>query len=220
MSVSRRLALLDWVRRARAWVFEDDYDGEYRYSGRPIPALQGFHPGHSVIYSGSFSKVLLPSLRLGYLVVPPELVDKFAAARFICDRHSSVLDQAAMCDFLTGGHFGRHIRRMRETYATRLAALTDAVQSKLPESIQLSETEAGITTIAWLKNGLEADGAARMAAAHKVETIPIGAFTLKTPRPEGLLVGFAPYSERQIREAVDRLALALKACCVKSGSRL
>ncbi len=220
MTVARRLALLDWARRARAWVFEDDYDSEYRYSGRPIPALQGFDRGRSVIYSGSFSKVLLPSLRLGYLVVPSELVDKFAAARFITDRHSSILDQAVMCDFLTDGHFGRHIRRMREIYATRLAALTDAVQSKLPESIQLSETEAGIATVAWLKKGLEASGVAKAAAAHKVETIPIAVFALKMPRAEGLLLGFAPYNERQIREAVDRLALALKAYCVKSASGL
>jgi GntR family transcriptional regulator/MocR family aminotransferase len=216
MTVARRLALLDWAQRARAWVFEDDYDSEYRYSGRPIPALQGLDRGRRVIYSGSFSKVLLPSLRLGYLVVPPELVDKFAAARFITDRHSSVLDQAAMCDFLTNGHFGRHIRRMRELYATRLAALAEAIKSKLAGSIQLAETEAGIMTVAWLNKDLQANAVTKAAAAHEVEVTPIGVFALKTPRPEGLLLGFAPYNVRQIREAVDRLALALRGFSVKS----
>ena len=216
MTVARRLALLDWAQRARAWVFEDDYDSEYRYSGRPIPALQGLDRGRRVIYSGSFSKVLLPSLRLGYLVVPPELVDKFVAARFITDRHSSVLDQAVMCDFLTNGHFGRHIRRMRELYASRLAALAEAVKSKLAGSIQLAETEAGIMTVAWLNKDLQANAVAKAAAAHEVEVTPVGVFALETPRPEGLLLGFAPYNVRQIREAVDRLALALKGYSVKS----
>ena len=146
----------------------------------------------------------------------PELVDKFVAARFITDRHSSVLDQAVMCDFLTNGHFGRHIRRMRELYATRLAALAEAVKSKLAESVQLPETEAGIMTVAWLNKDLKANAVANAAAAHEVEVTPIGVFALKKPRPEGLLLGFAPYNVRQIREAVDRLALALKGYSVKS----
>src|SRR5262249_31529008 len=101
MSIDRRLELLGVAGRIGALIFEDDYDSEYRYAGRPIPALQGLDAaGSSVVFAGSFSKVLLPSLRLGYLVVPPEVVDKFAAARFISDRHSSIIDQAAMCDFI------------------------------------------------------------------------------------------------------------------------
>jgi GntR family transcriptional regulator/MocR family aminotransferase len=212
MSVNRRLALLDWACRAGAWVFEDDYDSEYRYEGRPFPALQGFDRGRSVIFCGSFSKVLLPSLRLGYLVVPPELVDKFSAARFMTDRHSSVLDQAAMCDFLREGHFGRHIRRMREMYASRLAALDDALTNKLEGLVELPKTEAGILTVAWLKHGLQANRTAQVAATHHVETIPLGRFVLKTPRPEALVLGFAPYDGNQIREAVERLARAVAAC--------
>jgi len=101
MTMSRRLALLAWAADSGAWIFEDDYDSEYRYEGRPIPALQGIDGSGSVIFSGSFSKVLLPTLRLGYLIVPPELVDTFAAARQMTDGHSSVLDQAVLCDFLT-----------------------------------------------------------------------------------------------------------------------
>lgn len=165
MSVGRRLALLEWARRRGAWVFEDDYDSEYRYAGRPVSALQGFDDGHSVIFCGSFSKVLLPGLRLGYLVVPKDLVDKFAAARFISDRHSSVLDQATMCEFLAAGHFGRHIRRMRELYAGRLAVLRDAVREKLAGRFDIQQTEGGILTVGWLRNGLGAQLVAERAAA-------------------------------------------------------
>ena len=134
MPVSRRLSLLEWSSRIGAWIFEDDYDSEYRYAGRPVPALQGFDHRGVVIYSGSFSKVLLPSLRLGYLVVPSALVDKFAAVRFLTDRHGSVLDQAAMCEFITAGHFGRHIRRTRELYGSRLMNLREAMHSRLAGS--------------------------------------------------------------------------------------
>jgi GntR family transcriptional regulator/MocR family aminotransferase len=209
MTVNRRLALLDWARRTGAWIFEDDYDSEYRYSGRPIPALQGLEHAGAVIFSGSFSKVLLPSLRLGYLVVPPGLAEKFAAARFITDRHASILDQATMCEFLAGGHFGRHIRRMRELYAERWTALRDAVHRRLAGLVELSQTEAGIHTMAWLAPGLSASEAARAAGARRVETVPVERFVLHTPRPDGLLLGFAPYTVRQIRDGVEQLAAAM-----------
>jgi GntR family transcriptional regulator/MocR family aminotransferase len=206
MPVSRRLSLLEWAYRTGAWIFEDDYDSEYRYAGRPVPALQGFDHGGSVIYSGSFSKIFLPSLRLGYLVVPSDLVDKFAAARFLTDRHSSVLDQAAMCEFLAAGHFGRHIRRMRELYATRLAALREAVHRRLAGIMDVPASDAGIHVAAWLQPGLEADAISKAAMARNVEAVPIRRFVLRTPRPEGFLLGFAPYSPRQIREGVNVLA--------------
>jgi GntR family transcriptional regulator / MocR family aminotransferase len=211
MPVSRRLSLLEWSYRTGAWIFEDDYDSEYRYAGRPVPALQGFDQRGSVIYSGSFSKVLLPSLRLGYIVVPSELVDKFAAARFLTDRHSSVLDQAAMCEFLAGGHFGRHIRRMRELYANRLTTLRDAMHSRLAGIIDLPGCEAGIHIAAWLQSGLDADTISTAVAARNVEAIPIRRFVLRTPRPQGFLLGFAPYASRQIREGVDVLAAVIEA---------
>ena len=210
MTVDRRLALLDWARRSRALIFEDDYDSEYRYSGLPIPALQGLDQSGSVVYSGSFSKVLFPTLRLGYLVVSPELVDKFAAARLIMDRHSSVIDQAILCDFITEGHFGRHIRRMREVYASRLAVLREAVQRKLAGALRIPEVEAGVHTVGWLQPGLSAVVVAQAAAAKKVEVIPLSAFTLKSPVPEGLLLGFGAVDDREIRRGVDILAAAIE----------
>jgi GntR family transcriptional regulator/MocR family aminotransferase len=210
MPIARRLSLLDWADRSGAWIFEDDYDSEYRFGGRPIPAVQGLDHTDSVILSGSFSKVLLPVLRLGYLVVPDHLVDTFAAARFYTDRHSSPLDQAVMCEFLTQGHFGRHVRRMRELYATRLAALRDAVHHALAGLIDIPNVEAGIHVTALLARGLKADAVAAAAAAVNIETIPIRRFVLATARPEALLLGFAPYNPPQIRDAVNALAHALE----------
>src|SRR5262249_53517993 len=210
MPVSRRMVLLDWASRTGTWIFEDDYDSEYRYAGRPVPALQGSDPHGSVIYSGSFSKVLLPSLRLGYLVVPSELVDKFAAARFLTDWHASVLEQAAMCEFLTAGHFGRHIRRTRELYASRLITLREVMHSRLAGIIDLAKIDAGTHIPAWLKPGLRADDIAAAAAATNVVALRIRRSVLQTARPEGFLLGFAPYTPRQIREGVESLAAAIK----------
>jgi GntR family transcriptional regulator/MocR family aminotransferase len=218
MPVSRRLSLLEWSAQVGALIFEDDYDSEYRYAGRPIPALQGFDERGVVIYSGSFSKVLLPSLRLGYLIVPSALVDTFAAVRFLTDRHASVLEQAAMCEFITAGHFGRHIRRTRELYGGRLAALRDALQSRLAGVIDLPESDAGTHIPAWLGQKLRAAPIAAAAAAKNIEAVPIRRFVLQTPRPEGFLFGFAPYSPRQIRESVDALAAVIEASFRRTGS--
>ncbi len=116
MSLSRRLALLDWAERRDVWVIEDDYDSEYRYNGRPLEAFQGLDTGGRVIYVGTFSKVLFPSLRLGYLVVAPDLVESFTAARELADRHSPLIEQAVLARFMSEGHFARHVRRMRKLY--------------------------------------------------------------------------------------------------------
>lgn len=210
MPANRRLALLEWARRSGGWIFEDDYDSEYRYVGRPVPALQGFDRNQRVIFSGSFSKVLLPTLRLGYMVVPSDVVDKFAAARFMTDRHSSVLDQAVICDFLTEGHFGRHIRRMRELHAARADALVRAVNSKLTGLMTLASPNAGISTVAWLARGLQSEAVAQAAAAQSVEVVPLRRFVLSAARPEGLVLGFAPYDARHIEDGINRLAGALE----------
>src|SRR6202142_31216 len=114
MSLARRLQLLESARKSGALILEDDYDSEFRYSGRPIPALQGLDRAGMVLFAGSFSKVLFPSLRLGYLVIPPDLVPYFESTISITSRHPPLIEQAVLCDFITGGHFGRHLRRMRE----------------------------------------------------------------------------------------------------------
>jgi len=135
-------------------------------------------------------------------------VDTFAAARFYTDRHSSPLDQAVMCQFLTEGHFGRHIRRMRELYATRLAALRDAAHHTLAGLIDIPNVQAGIHVTARIARGWKADAVAAAATEVGIETIPIRRFVLAAARPEALLLGFAPYDPRQIRDAVGKLARA------------
>ena len=131
MSLARRLQLLEWARRAGAMIFEDDYDSEYRYSGRPIPALQGLDEHGLVLYAGSFSKVLFPSLRLGYAVIPLDMVPHFEASLSLTCRHAPLLEQLVLTEFIAEGHFGRHLRRMREVYAERLGVLLEEARLRL-----------------------------------------------------------------------------------------
>ena len=133
-----------------AVIFEDDYDSEFRYSGRPIPAMQGLGDAGLVLYAGSFSKVLFPALRLGYVVLPDTLVERVAAPKSITSRHCPVLEQAVLAEFITEGHFARHVRRMREEYAERLSVLLEEGRRELRGVLELSEVEAGLQTVGWL----------------------------------------------------------------------
>jgi len=206
MSLRRRLALLEWARRSGTLIFEDDYDSEYRYSGRPIPALQGLDRSGVVIFAGSFSAVLFPALRLGYLVVPPEMVDVFAAAESVSTHHPPLLEQAVLCDFITEGHFARHIRRMRELYAERLSVLLDGARAKLGELLEISTVEAGLQTVGWLKGGLRAERVAELAAKRDVEVVPLRRYASGRSRREGLILGFAAVDPRELRRGVEELA--------------
>lgn len=209
MSLPRRLELLEWARRSGALLFEDDYDGEYRYSGRPVPALQGLDRDGRVLYAGSFSKVLFPSLRLGYLIVPPDLVDAFAAAKSVSSRHAPVLEQAVLCDFITAGHFGRHLRRMREIYAGRLASLLEHARRRLAGLLEITGVEAGLQTAGWLPAGTDARRATKAAARRNVEVSPIR-FSNPDGHPrEALQLGFAAVDVPEIRRGVEDLAIAL-----------
>ena len=210
MSLPRRLALLEWARAERAWIFEDDYDSEFRFAGRPLPALQGLDAHGVVLFSGSFSKVLFPSLRLGYLVLPPALVDTFAAGLSIVTRHAPVLSQAVLADFLRDGHFGRHIRRMREIYAERWTVLRESARSELAGLLEVSPIEAGLQTPAFLAAGIDDLAAARAAAERGVETTPLSRYARRALRRGGLQLGFAPVEPREIRRGVRELARALE----------
>jgi len=211
MSLRRRLALLEWARRAGTLIFEDDYDSEYRYSGRPIPAMQGLDRSGVVIFAGSFSAVLFPSLRLGYLVVPEEMVDIFAAAESVSTHHPPLLEQAILCDFITEGHFARHIRRMREIYAERLAVLLECAQEKLAESLEISSVEAGLQTVGWLKHGMRAERVAQVAADRNVEVVPLSRYFAGRSGLNGLILGFAAVDSRELRRGVEELARILPA---------
>jgi GntR family transcriptional regulator/MocR family aminotransferase len=212
MSLSRRLALLDWASRAGAWVVEDDYDSEYRYEGRPLASLQGLDADGRVIYLGTFSKVMFPSLRLGYMVVPAELVDAFIAARAVAGRHSPTVEQAVLTDFMEEGHFGRHIRRMRTLYRGRQAALIEALRREAGDLVEAEPSDAGLHLTAWLPEGLDDKEVARAAAARGVESRPMSSFYAQGCGRPALLLGYAAFDRGQLRHGAARLYAAARAC--------
>lgn len=209
MSLRRRLDLLEWARKTGAVIFEDDYDSEYRSAGRPLPALQGLDRHGSVLYAGSLSKVLFPALRLGYLIVPEDLIDAFSTIRSLVSRHACLLDQAVLCDFISEGHFGRHLRRMREVYAERLATLLDSAKGLLTGLLDVSPVDAGLQTVGWLAPGLDAESAARAAAARDLEVTPRRWLRRSGVLRHGLQLGFAAVDRQEIRRGVEELAVAL-----------
>ena len=213
LSLKRRLELLDWAREADAWIVEDDYDSEYRYAGRPLSALQGLEgAGGRVIYIGSFSKVMFPSLRLGYLVVPAPLVEFFRRARGALEDHPAVAIQPVLAAFIEEGHFAAHVRRMRRRYAGRQEALVDAAAKHLAGALQIAPDEGGLHLVAGLDPQLRLDDreAARRADAREVSTPPLSGYYLGRPGRQGLLIGYAAVPQAEIEPGVERLARALE----------
>jgi GntR family transcriptional regulator / MocR family aminotransferase len=208
MSLARRLELLEWAQRSRAMIFEDDYDSEYRYSGRPIPALQGLDNSESVLYAGSFSKVLFPALRLGYVVLPAGLVRYFEAMQSLTVRHVPLLEQLVLTDFITEGHFARHVRRMRGVYAERLSVLLEEARSQLTDLLEISPVEAGLQTVAWLRGRIDAESAAAAAAKRNVDVTPLHRYSQGPLARQGLQLGFAALEVKEIRRGVQELARA------------
>jgi len=210
MSLRRRLALLEWARKSGVLIFEDDYDSEYRYSGRPVPALQGLDRSGVVIFGGSFSAVMFPAMRLGYLVVPPEMTDVFAAAQSVSKHHPPLLGQAVLCDFISEGHFARHIRRMREVYAERLSVLLKAARERLEGAVEISNVEAGLQTIGWLRGKIRAEEVALAAAGKNVEVVPLSRYAYGRTRGNGIVLGFAAVEPKELRRGVQELAGVLQ----------
>jgi GntR family transcriptional regulator/MocR family aminotransferase len=211
MSLARRLQLLESARKSGALILEDDYDSEFRYSGRPVPALQGLDRYGIVLFTGSFSKVLFPSLRLGYLVLPMDLADRVSATLSITRRHAPLMEQAVLCDFITAGHFGRHLRRMRQIYAERLSVLLQSARENLRGLLEISGIEAGLQTVGWLQRGIDAESAAAAAAKRNVEVVPLRVYSHGNAASTGLQLGFAAVDVKEIRRGVQDLAIALEA---------
>jgi GntR family transcriptional regulator/MocR family aminotransferase len=206
MSLARRLQLLAWAKMHGTMIFEDDYDSEFRFSGRPLPAMQGLDRGGNVIFCGSFNKVMFPALRLGYLVLPKHMVDVFVHTKAMTTRHHALLDQAALCDFIEQGHLGRHLRRMRKIYEERFHVLMRYAREYLAEDLEVLEIEAGLQTIGSLRRQLSAEVVAQRAGRRDIDVIPLSRFCHAAKVPEGLQIGFAAVDERQIRAGVLGLA--------------
>lgn len=203
LSMPRRLALLEWARTRQGWIVEDDYDSELRYAGYPFPAIHGLG-GSRVIYLGTFSKLLAPSLRLGYVVAPDCLVDAIVGARALLGRGSPLGEQHVIAAYMKEGHFEAHIRRIRGIYAQRRKALTDALAADLP-ALQVQPASLGMHIIAWLPEGMDDVKLAQAAALEGIALRALSPLFAARPPRQGLILGFGGFGEAEIKAAVSRL---------------
>jgi len=205
LSLPRRMALIELAQQQAAWILEDDYDSEYHYDGQPIPALQGLDPYGRVIYSGTFSKVLYPSLRLAYLVLPPALVAPMTQVRNLSDGHSSQLMQAVTAAFMQQGHFAAHLRYTRQLYRSRRDWLVAQLTEKLGSQLHIEPSGGGMQLACWLPKGQEAS-LSRQATALGLTTPGLSALYLAPDARDGWLLGYSALTPAEISQAVDRLA--------------
>lgn len=210
MTMARRLALLKWASSADAWIVEDDYDSEFRYGTRPIPCLHGLDADGRVIYLGTFAKSIFPALRLGFVIVPPDLQDRFLAMRRSTDLHPPILEQMALADFIAGGHYARHLRRMRTIYRERLEALTDAAEHTCAGLLRLRPVPAGLHAVADL-DGSDEERVSAEARQRGIEVAPLGMYFLRRPTANGLLLGFASTRPDVLRHGMETLAASIEA---------
>ena len=210
MSAERRMELLRWSASVNAWIVEDEYDAEYRYSGHPVAALQTLDSSGCVIYIGTFTKMLFNALRLGFMVLPERLIEVFTSARTLVDLHPPTLDQAILAEFITEGHFGHHLRRMRQIYAERIDVLKSAADQHLSGMLDVVHAGAGIRTLGWLKTGKSDQDVAREVQELGLEVTPLSMFITKYEQPPALMLGFAGCSPAELRRGVSVLATALR----------
>ncbi len=220
MPFPRRVDILHHANTAGTYIFEDDHDSEYRYSGSPLPAMQGLDRHGIVIFAGSFNKVLFPSLRMGYMVLPLSLVGVFRRTKALVTRHHPVIDQAVLCDFIELGHFGRHLRRTRKVYSERFSALSHYSREHLAEFVDLSKIEAGLQTVGWLKQGLQAEAVSAEAAKRNVDVVPLSRYLNSFRMREGLQIGFAAVDEAAIEAGTKSLADAFRAARADSKRKM
>lgn len=209
MSAARRMALIEWAARHAAWILEDDYDSEYRYVSRPLPSLQGMDAHGRVIYVGTFSKVVYPSLRVGYLVVPRSLREQFLDARDAFDICSPSLYQLALAEFLNEGHFARHLRRMRGVYHRRRDALLSGLARYCADFLAVANADAGLHVTTFLNDRSDDRAAVRRLREHGLTAAPLSLCYADRSRRTGLLLGFGGFDDRALTAATRTLAMAL-----------
>jgi GntR family transcriptional regulator / MocR family aminotransferase len=207
MSAARRMLLLNWAARAGGWIIEDDYDSEYRFASRPIRSLQSMDGDDRVIYVGTFSKVMFPALRLGYMVVPKDLVPAFAAARDAADVFSSTLYQAVMTDFIRDGHFARHIRRMRMLYMERRSVLVKAIRDQMEGTLEVIGAEAGMHLAALLPPATSDIAVSKESARMGICAMPLSSCYMEAPARGGLVLGYGGASAHQIHDGIRKLRM-------------
>lgn len=205
LSLPRRLQLLRRAEAMSAWIVEDEFDAEYRYSGRPVPALQSLDRSGSVIYLGTFTKMLFNALRIGFLVLPERLLHAFTVARGYMDRHGPTLEQAILAEFILDGHFAHHIRRMRQVYAERLQVLLEASRHLLQGRLEVEAVDSGMRAVAWLRGGLSDRAMAARARARGLEVVALSQFAVRHTPPAALILGFAGCTPAELRRGVNVL---------------
>jgi GntR family transcriptional regulator / MocR family aminotransferase len=208
MSLARRLALVRWARETGGWIVEDDYDSEFRYVGRPLAAVHGLDTGGRVLYVGTFSKTMFPSIRVAYLVVPPELVEPFVVGRSLLDGHTALHTQAALADFMEGGQFAIHLRRMRSLCAERRDALLAAAVALPADRVRLGAADGGFRVAGWLARGVDEAAVVRRGREAGLDLPPLSRCYLSKPR-SGLILGYTGLSPSTIRKAVGLLRAVL-----------
>ncbi|MEO5321924.1 PLP-dependent aminotransferase family protein [Mesorhizobium sp. CC13] len=209
LSLPRRLALLEWARANDAWILEDDYDSEFRYDGAPLPSIRSIDSHDRVIYAGSFSKALYPGVRVGYLVLPPQLVGTFRNLSGLINRSVPVETQLVLAEFIGGGHFASHLRRMRGLYAERREAFIDAGKVALAGLANIDCSESGLNALAWLTDGRDDRAVRQDVLEAGLQCYPLSDYTVATPRPSALILGYAGVPTERMRPYLARFAEAL-----------
>jgi GntR family transcriptional regulator / MocR family aminotransferase len=219
MSFERRTGLLDFARAHDAFVFEDDFYAEFRFTGPPLPCLQGIDDFGRVIYAGTMSKILFPSLRLGYVVAPEALIDPLVKIRSTMDQHSSAIDQATLARFITEGFFLSHIKRMRKIYAERREVFIKQFNELLGDRFSLQVPEGGLNMVAWLKREEDFPAISRVTLQIGVKPSPLSFYCIRaTPKP-AFVFGFAGWTPAQIRESLIKLASSLRRAGIPQAVR-
>ncbi|WP_273727535.1 PLP-dependent aminotransferase family protein [Brucella gallinifaecis] len=211
LTLDRRLALIEWAVRHQAWIVEDDYDSEFHYAGKPTACVQGLDPHDRTIYIGTFTKSLFPGLRIGYVVLPPQLVKPMTVARTLLDGHTASITQLTLARFMDGGHFGAHVRMMRGIYAERLDVLVDLVQKHLSDFVVPRVPIGGLQMPCLLTGNLSERMAIDAGRRVGIELLGLSALHATGNARPGILMGFAAYTPHEIEVAVKNLANALRA---------
>ncbi|MDC9623451.1 PLP-dependent aminotransferase family protein [Xenorhabdus sp. XENO-7] len=206
LTLSRRLALLDWANQHNAWIFEDDYNSEFRYFSKPIQALQGLDTTQRVIYAGTFSKMMYPGLRIGFLVVPEPLINAFTMMKYYSDTHSGYLEQAVLAHFIQEGHYARHVRRVRKICYERQTALFDAINRYLPHVFDMNITDSGIHMVCRLKDGFNEEEIITHCRQLNLGAQPLSRYCIHSFSDKAILFGYAAHTPTEINENIKRLA--------------
>jgi GntR family transcriptional regulator/MocR family aminotransferase len=214
LSISRRLKLLEFAGKNNIWIIEDDYDGEFRYAGNPLPSLQGMDKWGQVIYIGTFSKVLFPGLRLGYLVLPSlDLVNSFTAEKSIIDRQSPILEQLVTAKFMEEGYFTTHIRKMRMLYKERQEFLINEINKEIGNLITIRPSASGMHVIAWLPEYLDDKEVSKILRNNKLVVYPLSKCILKYKRKPALILGYTAFNKDEIKRGINILRDIIKSLC-------